>query len=510
MSDIKSSVLYGAIIGDVVGSPYEGSGRTIKTKDFELFGDGCHFTDDTVMTIAVADALLTCNGLNESDVKAAVTKSMQRWGRKYPKAGYGHRFKGWIKADNPHPYKSFGNGAAMRMSPVALIAYISNHFEFAGDIARWTAEVTHNHPEAVKSVEAVAGAINLAQHGISKDEIKAYVEGEFGYDLSRTLDEIRPTYDFEVSAEKSVPEAIIAFLESTDFEDAIRNAVSLGGDADTQAAIAGSIAEAFYGVPDALKQAVREKLTLEMIRVLDEINRVVRLQEDCHELHGNEDIDDAMRFFRMTTSPDDLKKLLYTIHRRIQDDGCFIVPMEKVSEGDNYKPLTVDNEQANITFMSVFTNFYAFNKARRDNPQLKCTTTPIKNLLDTCAQVNAKVQNSDAPANMGLAINPFSDEVFGLTPKLIDVILSHVDDTVDTSTVDEFDAEKAQAYKDLVAKAKNQYPEYNPKVKPSAADEQRTRDFADKFADKHKFWEALECRCAKWEESTDADINDKR
>ena len=430
MSDIKSTVLYGAIIGDISGSLYER--HPIKTKDYKFIRHSGHFTDDTVMTIAVADALLTCNGLNENDVKTAVTASMQRWGRKYPKAGYGHRFKGWLKADNPHPYKSFGNGAAMRVSPVALIAYISNHFDFACDVARRTAEVTHNHPEAVKSVEAVASAINLAQHGVAKDEIKAYVEGEFGYDLSRTLDEIRPTYNFEVSAEKSVPEAIIAFLESTDFEDAIRNAVSLGGDADTQAAIAGSIAEAFYGVPDALKQAVREKLTLEMIRVLDEINRVVDMQEKLTELDGNEDIFDAMRFFRETESTDELLNLLYTIHCRIQDDGCFIVPMEKVSEGDdadNYKPLTVDNEQANITFMSVCTNFYAFNKLVRDNPQLKCTTTPIKNLLDTCAQVNAKVQNSDVPANMGLALNPFSDEVFGLTPELIDVILSHADDT---------------------------------------------------------------------------------
>ena len=511
MSDIKSTVLYGAIIGDISGSPYEGDGRTIKTKDYKFIRHSGHFTDDTVMTIAVADALLNCRGLNEADVKAAVTESMQRWGRKYPHAGYGHRFKGWLNADKPHPYKSHGNGAAMRVSPVALIAYLSNHFEFARDVARWTAEVTHNHPEAVKSVEAVASAINLAQHGVPKAEIKAYVENEFGYDLSRTLDEIRPTYHHEIEAAKSVPEAIIAFLESTDFEDAIRNAVSLGGDSDTLAAIAGSIAEAFYGVPDKFIAAVREKLPSEMRNVLDEINRVVRLQEDCHELDGNEDIFDAMKLFRATKSFDDFNAMIYCIDRQVKSDRCFIVPLEKVSEdkdSDNYKPLTFYNAPANTTFMSVFTDFYAFNKARRDNPQLKCTTTPIKNLLENCAQVNAKVQNSDEPANMALAINPNSDEAFYLPADMLEFVLDIVTSEDDTSTADEFDADKAQAYEALVAKAKNRYREYDPKVKPSADDKQRTRDFADKFADKHKFWKALKSKGLTWTQTSKDNTTD--
>ena len=435
MSEIKSSVLYGAIIGDISGSPYEHN--RIKTKDYKFIRHSGHFTDDTVMTIAVADALLSCDGFNEHDVKFAVTNAMQFWGRKYPHAGYGHRFKNWLAADDPQPYKSFGNGAAMRVSAIALLGYISNHFDLVRDVARWTAEVTHNHPEAVKSAEAVASAINLAQHGVPKAEIKSYLESEFGYDLSRTLDEIRPTYGFEVSAEKSVPEAIIAFLESENFEDAIRNAVSLGGDADTQAAIAGSISEAFYGVPYEFKTKVREKLPSDMLAVLSEINLIAYHQDACAEIEGNEDIGDAMRFFRETNSPKELMKLLYTIHRRIQDDGCFIVPMEKVSEGDdsdNYKPLTVYNEQANITFMSVCTNFYAFEKVNREKAlELKCTTSPIKNLLDTCAQVNAQIQNSDAPANMGLAINPSSDEVFYLPAEMIDMLLDIV-----TSEDDEF------------------------------------------------------------------------
>ena len=426
MSDIKSSVLYGAIIGDISGSPYERN--PIKTKDYKFIRHSGHFTDDTVMTIAVADALLSCHGLNERNVKKSVTESMRRWGRKYPHAGYGHGFKGWLKADNPHPYGSYGNGSAMRVSSVALLAYISNNFDFVRDVARWTAEVTHNHPEAVKSVEAVASAINLAQHGVQKDEIKSYVEREFGYDLSRTIDEIRLTYDFEVAAEKSVPEAIIAFLESESFEDAIRNAVSLGGDSDTQAAIAGSIAEAFYGVPEEFKAKARKKLPPDMLAVLDEINLIAYHQQLCEELDGNEDIFDAMRFLRETKSPEDFTRLIYCLDRQIKSDRCFIVPMEKISsddDGDNFKPLTVYEPKVNHTFMTVFTNFYEFKKAvRQRGLQLKCVTNRIDNLLETCAQVNAKVQNSDAPANMGLAINPFSDEVFGLTAEMIDAVLN--------------------------------------------------------------------------------------
>ena len=422
MSDqIKFSVLYGAIIGDISGSCYERN--PIKTKDYKFIRHSGHFTDDTVMTIAVADALLSCHGFNERDVKDAVTEAMQRWGRKYPHAGYGHGFKGWLKADNPHPYKSYGNGAAMRVSAVALLAYISNNFDLVRDVARWTAEVTHNNPEAVKSAEAVASAINLAQHGVDKDEIKSYLENEFGYDLSRSLDEIRPTYGFEVAAAKSVPEAIIAFLESENFEDAIRNAVSLGGDADTQAAIAGSIAEAFYGVPEEFKTKVREKLPSDMLAVLAEINLIAYHQDACAEIEGNEDIGDAMRLLHETNSPDDFTRLMYYLDRQIKSDRCFIVPMGKISsdeDGDKFKPLTVYNPKVNHTFMTVFTNFYEFNKAAREKSlQLKCTTSPIKNLLETCVQVNAQVQSGDAPANMGLVINPRSDEVFYLTAEII-------------------------------------------------------------------------------------------
>lgn len=209
---MNETLLYGAIIGDISGSPYEGYGNAIKTKDYKFIRHRGHITDDTVMTIAVADALLTCDGLDEVSIKNAVVKSMQSWGRQYPDAGYGHRFKNWIYSDDPQPYKSFGNGAAMRVSPIILLGILYNDLDLVRSVARWTAEVTHNHPEGVKGAEAVTSAIFLARNKNSKSDIKAYVEKNFGYDLSRTLDEIRPNYHHEVSAQKSVPEAIISFL----------------------------------------------------------------------------------------------------------------------------------------------------------------------------------------------------------------------------------------------------------------------------------------------------------
>lgn len=292
---ITNTLLYGAIIGDISGSCYEGYNHAIKTKDFKFICRSGHITDDTVMTIAIAEALFTCDGLNEVSVKNAVINSMQSWGRKYPNAGYGHKFSNWLMSDDPQPYKSFGNGAAMRVSPVALLGIFYGNLDLVRRVARWTAEVTHNHPEGVKSAEAVASAIFLARNKTFKSEIKSYVEKNFGYDLSRTLEEIRPNYRHETSAQKSVPEAIISFLEAENFEDAIRNAVSLGGDSDTLAAIAGSIAEAFFGIPEEFIKKVREKIPYEMLEVIDKIALIIHMQNESAELYGNERIDAAMR-----------------------------------------------------------------------------------------------------------------------------------------------------------------------------------------------------------------------
>ena len=233
--------MYGAILGDMIGAPYEFD-RGSKTKRFPLFSGRSHYTDDTVMTIAVAEALMETKDGVPKEIQAAVVRSMQKWGRKYPDAGYGARFYWWLKEEDPKPYGSWGNGSAMRVSSAG---WLFGTMEETRRAARMTAAVTHNHPEGIRGAEAAAAAVFLARIGSSKEEIKEYIVREFGYDLSRTCDEIRPGYRHVESCKDTVPEAITAFLEGEDFEDVIRTAVSLGGDSDTLTCIAGGIAEAF-------------------------------------------------------------------------------------------------------------------------------------------------------------------------------------------------------------------------------------------------------------------------
>ena len=265
--------MYGAILGDMIGSPYEFD-RGNKTKDFPLFVADSQFTDDTVMTIAVADALLRVGKTADDDaVRREVISSMQAWGREYPYAGYGGRFFDWLFSHRmPQPYNSWGNGSAMRVSSAG---WLFDTLEETRRFARLTAEVTHNHPEGIKGAESTASAIFLARNGATKEEIKDYIVGEFGYDLSRTCDEIRPHYRHVESCQETVPEAITAFLEGTDFEDVIRTAVSLGGDCDTLTCIAGSIAEAFYGIPEKLKEECRKRLTVDMLDVVDRFEELI-------------------------------------------------------------------------------------------------------------------------------------------------------------------------------------------------------------------------------------------
>lgn len=257
--------MIGAILGDMVGSPFEFD-RGDKTKDFgPLFGKESEYTDDSVMTIAVAEALLSVpREADEETIKEAVIASMKKWGRKYKNAGYGGKFIWWLLLEDEEPYGSYGNGSAMRVSSTG---WLYDSLERTREVARYTAEVTHNHPEGVKGAEATASAIYLARTGASKEEIKAYIIKEFGYDLSRTLDEIRPEYRHVESCQETVPEAITAFLEGVDFEDVIRCAVSLGGDCDTLTCIAGGMAEAFYGVPTEYEEETLKRLKKDMQKV---------------------------------------------------------------------------------------------------------------------------------------------------------------------------------------------------------------------------------------------------
>lgn len=264
--------MYGAILGDIIGSPYEFD-RGKKTKDFPFFDKGATFTDDSVMTIAVAEALMKAiaEGVinNEAATKDMIIDSMHKWGHRYPDAGYGGRFYYWLKNNSREPYSSFGNGSAMR---VAAAGWLFDDLDTTCKIARWTSEVTHNHPEGIKGAETTASAIFMARTGSRKEEIKDYIISEFGYDLSRRCDEIRPGYCHVESCQETVPEAITTFMEGNDFEDVIRTAVSLGGDCDTLTCIAGSIAEAFYGVPAYMKKECRDRLPEDLREVLQKWN----------------------------------------------------------------------------------------------------------------------------------------------------------------------------------------------------------------------------------------------
>jgi len=249
--------MIGAIAGDIIGSIYEFD--PIKTKDFPLFDVRCRFTDDSVLTMAIARAIM-----DDGDYR----KALWELGRRYPHAGYGASFYQWLESSEPQPYNSWGNGAAMRVSPVGFA------FDTIDEVlaqASLTAEVSHNHPEGVKGARATALAIFLARTEHDKTLIRAEITERFGYDLDRTLEEIRPAYAFDVSCQGTVPEAIIAFLESDSYEDAVRNAVSLGGDSDTLACITGGIAEAYYGpLGTDMRNAVREYLSDELWSITEQ------------------------------------------------------------------------------------------------------------------------------------------------------------------------------------------------------------------------------------------------
>lgn len=260
--------MYGAVLGDMIGAPYEFD-RGPKSKEFPLFIPRSRYTDDSVMTIAVAEALLDTLGKSGSDIRNAVIRSMQKWGRRYPDAGYGGRFYGWIFAERPRPYNSWGNGSAMRVSAAG---WLFKTLEETQQAAKDTAMVTHNHPEGIKGAVAAASVIWTARNRWSKAEIRKMVEKDF-YPLRKTCDEIRPSYRFDVSCQGTVPQAVTAFLEGSSYENVIRTAVSLGGDCDTLTCIAGGMAEAMYGVPEEMKEECRKRLEPDMVKVLERLYR---------------------------------------------------------------------------------------------------------------------------------------------------------------------------------------------------------------------------------------------
>ncbi len=278
--------MYGAILGDIIGSRFEFD-RGGLSKDFELLTSEDNWTDDTVMTVAVAEALMDA-GQNASvgEIEAACVKSMQKWGRRYPDAGYGGRFIHWINAENPKPYGSYGNGSAMRVSAAG---WLYDTIDRTREVARATANVTHDHPEGIKGAECTAAVVFMGRMGASKEEIAEYVLREFGYDFSETLEEMRARHEHVETCQDSLPKALRSFLDGESYEDAVRNAVSLGGDTDTLAAIAGAMAEAFYDMPLMLKGECQ-------MRVEDDMLEVIKRFDEYMGRTSAEDRDQYLKF----------------------------------------------------------------------------------------------------------------------------------------------------------------------------------------------------------------------
>lgn len=405
--------MYGAILGDIIGSPFEFD-RGDKTKDFKLFSRRSHFTDDSVMTLAVCEALLKVGqDATVKEIEDTVISSMQSWGRRYPRAGYGGHFRRWLTARHPEPYNSFGNGSAMRVSAVG---WLYDSLEKTRTVAKATANVTHNHPEGIKGAEATASAIFMARNGSSKEEIKKYIEKEFHYDLNRTLNEIRPDYHMDETCQKTVPEAIIAFLEATDFEDAIKNAVSLGGDTDTLGAITGSIAEAYYGIPEWLMTECRKRINKDMRVVLDDFNDVLSRKDDFPNI--NKMIEDAIDQYYVQNNKDGMLVFMKTLLINIEQGGELVVPyitthsilskeqLNSINIGDTFtldhdvklKLETVKDVKGN-EWMGVFTSTNEMQKGSSGNVQINQSILSIlKSVLDL-EEVN------------GIVINPFGKHI---------------------------------------------------------------------------------------------------
>ena len=400
--------MYGAILGDIIGSPFEFD-RGDKTKDFKLFSRKSHFTDDSVMTLAVCEALLKVGqDAAAKEIEDAVISSMQSWGRRYPHEGYGGYFRRWLTARHPEPYNSFGNGSAMRVSAVG---WLYNSLEKTRTVAKATANVTHNHPEGIKGAEATASAIFMARNGSSKEEIKKYIENEFHYDLNRTLNEIRPSYHMDETCQKTVPEAIIAFLEAKDFEDAIRNAVSLGGDTDTLGAITGSIAEAYFGISETLISECRNRINKDMRDVVDALYSLVR--ED-NLPNKNQMIEEAIDQYYVHNDKEGMILFMNMMINAMNQGGEFIVPyitnnpflpkeqINSINIGDTF---TLDHDvklkmetvkdASGIEWLGVFTSINEMHKGSSGNVQINQSILSILKLVLDWKEID------------GIVINPF-------------------------------------------------------------------------------------------------------
>ena len=337
--------MYGAILGDIIGSRFEFD-RGPWTKEFELFTDECNWTDDSVMTIAVMEALMKAGkDAPVEEIRRECVKSMQRWGRKYPNAGYGTRFIFWVHAKHPEPYNSWGNGSAMRVSGAG---WLYDTIERTREVARATAEVSHNHPEGIKGAECTAAVMFLARTGVGKEEIREYVIKEFGYDLSKSVDEMRPLHHHYESCQDALPKALISFFEGESYEDVVRNAVSLGGDTDTIAAIAGAMADAMYGVPAGILAKGIQYLDEDMSNTCRSFREFLHGGPEPDPYRYNRYIKMAAEDFANDRSEQNLFRLFNVLTQRMMEDGE--APMPMVDENGVMESLDLDHLTEGNTF----------------------------------------------------------------------------------------------------------------------------------------------------------------
>ena len=443
--------MYGAILGDIIGSPYEFDQNNIKTTEFELFSERSEFTDDSIMTLAVAEGLMNCGvDADEETMKKALVAAMKKYGNRYPFAGYGANFSMWLSEEDPKPYKSFGNGSAMRVSAAAWLCQES--LQKMLQIAAVTAEVSHNHPEGIKGAQATAAVIFMAIHGASKEEIKATVSKVFGYDLSRTCDMIRPSYHHVESCQETVPEAITAFLEGDSFENVIRLAVSLGGDSDTLACIAGSMAEAFYGVPGELRREARERLPEDLRGVLDRFDRTLEQDRMAREndparmkawnealrpqnpaggrkrpgFPGSEELEKQLEEFAAQRTREKLGMCLEALRKALHAGGSVLFPVQPVAAQSPAEGAPVKAIRMKIIATKDGKNWQAAYTSERKYKESSSAKDPA--LVATIRQALEQYE-ADAPGPnkapdtiSGIVLNPDKNPLF-LTREMIAGIL---------------------------------------------------------------------------------------
>ncbi len=343
--------MYGAILGDIVGSRFEFD-RGPWTKDFEFVTDEDKWTDDSVMTIAVAEGLIEAGrDAAVSEIEEACTKAMQKWGQRYPYAGYGARFIGWVSAKNPKPYGSYGNGSAMRVSAAG---WLYDSLERTREVARATANVSHNHPEGLKGAECTAAVIYLGRTGASKDEISEYVIKEFGYDFSETLEDMRARHRHDESCQDTLPKALRSFFDGESYEDVVRNAVSLGGDTDTIAAIAGAMAEGFFDMPLIFRGECLRRVEDDMRDVIERFEQIIGRgsSEDRDDYIENAPLDAAFAIFQGET--DEKKRteafitFLNVMAKRITEEATVPMPFVDVNNA-MFEGLDLENAKAGDT-----------------------------------------------------------------------------------------------------------------------------------------------------------------